>query len=422
MEGLSFPKDFLWGVATAAHQIEGFNYKSDWYEWEKKGKIKDGSSSEKACLSENRYLRDIDNIKNLNLNSYRFSVEWAKIETEKGKYSNKQIRRYKDMILELKKNSIEPIVTLFHFSLPSWFSEIGGFSKVENIKYFTNYVNKVVKEFKGLVQYYIIINEPMVYLTQGYLFGEWPPGENSIEKTYEVGKNLLIMYDKTYNLIKKIDPYTKISIAKHTSVYEPYNKLSLKDRLATNKVRNLFDHVFVDSILKQKILPPFGKEELLNHNSDLDFIGINYYTKRYIKYDNEKNFDIKTKSNHLTDIGREFYPEGIEKVLDRFSKYDIPIMITENGIADEEDRYRTRYLLITLEKIHESMKKGIKIIGYMHWSLMDNFEWVEGTSMRFGLYRTDYNNHLMTLRNSGEIYSKIAKENSISESFLKFIK
>lgn len=422
MEGLSFPKDFLWGTATAAHQIEGFNYKSDWYEWEKKGKIKDGSSSEKACLSENRYLRDIDNIKNLNLNSYRFSVEWAKIETEKGKYSNKQIKRYKDMILELKRNNIEPIVTLFHFSLPSWFSKIGGFSKVENIKYFTNFSHKIVKEFKGLVQYYIVINEPMVYLTQGYLFGEWPPGEKSIDETYEVGKNLLIMYDKTYNLIKKMDPYTKISIAKHASVYEPYNKLSLKDRIATNRVRHLFDHVFIDSILKQKILPPFGKEELLDHNSDLDFIGINYYTKQYIKYDKEKKFDIKTKSNHLTDIGWEFYPEGIEEVLDRFAKYDIPIMITENGIADEEDRYRTRYLLITLEKIHKSMKKGIKIIGYMHWSLMDNFEWIEGTSMKFGLYKTDYNNHLMMLRNSGEIYSKIAKNNAISETFLKFIK
>lgn len=422
MEGLSFPKDFLWGVATSAHQIEGFNYNSDWYEWEKQGKIKDGSSSEQACLSENNYLRDIENIKNLKLNSYRFSIEWAKIETEKKEYNNKQINRYKDMIINLKKNNIEPIVTLFHFSLPKWFANLGGFSKQENIKYFMNYVYKIVKELKGLVQYYIIINEPMVYLTQGYLFGEWPPGEKNLEEAYEVGKNLLIMYDKTYNLIKKIDPYTKISIAKHTSVYEPYNKISLKDNIATNKVRNLFDHIFIDSIINQVVLPPFGEKEKLSHNSDLDFIGINYYTKRYIQYDKEKKFVIKTKSEHLTDIGWEFYPEGIEEVLERFGKYDIPIMITENGIADEEDRYRTRYLLITLEKIHQSMKKGIKIMGYMHWSLMDNFEWVEGISMRFGLYKTDYNNHLMILRNSGEIYLNIANNNFISETFLKFIK
>ncbi|MGM0639977.1 MAG: glycoside hydrolase family 1 protein [Thermotogota bacterium] len=422
MEGLSFPKDFLWGAATAAHQIEGFNYGSDWYQWEKKGKIKDGSSSEKACLSEKYYMRDIDKLNELNLNSYRFSIEWAKIETKKGDFNNKEIERYKNMIRELKKRNIEPIVTLFHFSLPIWFLEMGGFSKVENIKYFTNYVHRIVKELKGMVQYYIIINEPMVYLTQGYLFGEWPPGEKNIKEAYEVGKNLLIMYDKTYNMIKKMEPYSKISIAKHTSVYEPYSRMSMKDKIAANRIRELFDHTFVDSIVKQKILPPFGEKESLEYNSDLDFLGINYYTKRYIKYHKEKKFDIKTKSNHLTDIGWEFYPEGIEEVLERFSKYDIPIMITENGIADSEDRYRTRYILLTLEKIHYAIKKNIKIIGYMHWSLMDNFEWIEGLSMRFGLYKTDYNNNILILRNSGEIYSKIANKNNISESFLKFIK
>lgn len=422
MEGLSFPEDFLWGAATAAHQIEGFNYNSDWYMWEKKGKIKDGTSSEKACLSENNYMRDINNIVDLNLNSYRFSIEWAKIEPEKGYFNKKEIQRYIDMIKKMKEKNIEPVVTLFHFSLPIWFSNIGGFTKEENIKYFKNFVYKIVSELKGLVQYYIIINEPMVYLTQGFLFGEWPPGIKNINETYIVGKNLLLLYDKIYHLIKRIDPYTKISIAKHTFVYEPYNKMSLKDRIATNKVREIFDHVFIDSIVKQKILPPFGKGESLQNNSDLDFLGINYYTKRYVKYDKDKQFDIKTKSSHLTDIGWEFYPEGIEEVLERFKKYDLPIMITENGIADSEDRYRTRYLLVTLEKLYNALNNNIKIIGYMHWSLMDNFEWIEGLSMRFGLYKVDYINNIISLRNSGEIYSKIAKNNFISESFLKFIK
>lgn len=417
-----FPEGFLWGAATASHQIEGANYNSDWYEWEKKGKIKDNSSSDPGCQSEKYYERDITFLSDLNLNAYRFSVEWAKIQPDENSFCENHLQRYCKIVDILLSKRIEPVVTLHHFVNPLWFYNKGAFEKPENISFFLKFVEKMVSAFKEKVQYYTVINEPIVYAFTSYIDGSWPPGKKDWNAGMAVVRNLLVAYDEAYKIIKKINPNAKISVAKHTAVYRPYLSFSPIDIIASRTIQRYFDHAFIDSILDGKFAKPFGKNEKYSFSSDFDFIGINYYTKRFIHI-NKKNIETKTKDGMKTDIGWHYYPQGLYEVVDRFSKrYHKPLMITENGIADSEDRYRTAYIVSALYSINQAMKEGANVMGYMYWSLMDNFEWVEGNSMRFGLLQTDYNNNVLYMRNSAKIYSKIASDNKIEESTLKFIK
>lgn len=415
-----FQNGFLWGAATSSHQIEGANFNSDWYQWERKNKIKDGSSSNPGCNSGDNLSRDIELIKNLNLNSYRFSIEWAKIQPKEDVFDDKEMLKYLDFVNDLINNNIEPILTLFHFSLPLWFSNKGGFEKKENIIYFTNFVRKIGELFKGKVQFYNIINEPIVYIYMSYIEGLWPPGIKNEKLAYEIGKNLLYVYDESYSILKEIDKTNKISIAKHTAVYDSYKKYSLLNNYIKNKIENYFDHSFIDSILNNKFEKPFGKREKANFTSNFDYLGINYYTKRTIKYEKHNPVITYSKGNK-TDIGWLFYPEGIYNVLKRFEKYNLPILITENGIADKDDRLRNIYIIKTLHTINHCMQKDIKILGYIHWTLMDNFEWLEGQSMKFGLYHTNFKNYKFTLRNSANIFSNIVLDNRIPERYIKFI-
>lgn len=419
---ITFPENFLWGAATASHQIEGSNFNSDWYDWEKKGKIFDKTSSNPGCSSENNLNRDLEMIKNMGLNSYRFSVEWAKIQpNQDNNYNRIYAEKYLNFIKRLKDLEIEPIVTLFHFSLPIWFSQKGGFEKEENIKFFTDFVQFITSYFGKNVKYYTVINEPVVYAYSSYIEGIWPPGEKDEAKGMKVLKNLLFAYDESYKIIKSVNPESMVSIAKHTAEYFPYNNYSLSDKIAAARVKRYFDHSFIDSVINKKIMAPIGHGEKYDFESGFDFLGINYYTKRYISYKKSK-INVLTKEGVKTDIGWHYYPEGIEDVIKRFSKYKLPIIITENGIADQYDRYRARYIIQTLYIISRMIKEGADIRGYMHWSLMDNFEWAEGRSMRFGLYETDYGNLKFMLRNSGKVYSSIVTQNMISENIQKFIK
>ncbi|BBE32095.1 beta-glucosidase [Tepiditoga spiralis] len=422
MRDIVFSENFMWGVSTSSHQIEGNNKNSDWYEWEnEKGRIKDNTYSDPGCDSEHNFDRDLRMIKDINMNTYRFSIEWAKIQPNEDTFDEEYIEMYDSFIKNLLENNIKPIVTLFHFSLPKWFSKKGGFQESSNLDYFYKYIEKMIKKFGNKVKYYTIINEPVVYAYQSYVEGIWPPGKRNEDEAMKILKNLLYVYDTSYQIIKKINPDTKVSIAKHTAVYKPYRSSNIFDQIAYKKVMKYFDHSFIDSILEGQIKKPIGKNEKYSFNSDFDFLGINYYTKRYIKYSKNKII-IENRNDMLSDIGWPVYPEGIEEVLKRFKRYKKPIIITENGIADSQDRYRTMYILRTLYEIANSIKEGIDVKGYMHWSLMDNFEWSEGRSMRFGLYKTDYSNMNFYLRNSGKIYATIAQENKIIESNMMFIK
>ncbi|MFC1700991.1 family 1 glycosylhydrolase [Patescibacteria group bacterium] len=239
---MRFPKNFLWGAASSAHQVEGNNF-NDWTEWEKKNAKrlakkakkyyqkwqkeqfqemlkKENYISGRACDHYNRYEKDFDIAKSLNHNAHRFSIEWSRIEPEQGKFNQQEIEHYRKVILALKRRGIEPFVTLWHWTNPVWFSEKGGFEKHRNIKYFVNYAEKMVKELGKDVKFWITINEPNIYVSNSYLKGVWFPQKRNIFKYRKVLFNLIKAHKLSYDIIKNNFSKAKVGIAKNNIYFE----------------------------------------------------------------------------------------------------------------------------------------------------------------------------------------------------------
>lgn len=413
-----FPEGFLWGTATASHQIEGDNFYNDWWEFEKQGKVKNGQVSGKACDSWNRYEEDFDLIEKLNNNAYRFSIEWSRIEPEEGKFDESALERYRSMLLSLRRRNIEPFVTLHHFTNPLWIAKKGGWLNPEIIDYYLRYVKRIVSEFKDLVNYWMTINEPNAYAFMAYLYGQFPPQGKSLIKMLRVLNNMVKAHARAYEIIHQISPDAKVSIAYNVIYFEPKNPNSFIDKKLTNFGDRIYNRVFIETLITGKFSSPFIKEEIPYAKDTLDYLGINYYTRILM------GLKMGSPEGETSDFGWEIYPEGIYKVLKRF--YGLikkPIYITENGISDAKDEKRPKYLISHLIQLYKAIEEGVDVRGYFHWSLMDNFEWAEGFIQRFGLFETDFNTFERKWRESARIYSEIAKNNGITEDMeRKFLK
>ncbi|MGC8722016.1 MAG: glycoside hydrolase family 1 protein [Caldisericaceae bacterium] len=401
---------FLWGVASAAHQVEGGNIYSDWHEWEKEGKIKTGDSAVVACDHYNRYKEDFKLIKFLNNNAYRFSVEWSRIEKNEGEFDEKEIEHYVDMLKALKEMEIEPILTLHHFTIPLWLYSKGGLLNENFHSYFARFVKKVVPYFAPYVNYWITINEPVVLGMFAYIVGEWPPGHHSMKEGFSAIRELLLSHLEAYKIIKEEKTSSQVSIANNMTIFEPFNKFNPLDVTVNNQIKYMFNYTLLDSIFAGKMLKPLGKGEPIPLLKDsLDFIGLNYYSRVFIKF-SPKNMYEAVNKGELSDFNNEIYPEGIYTLLtDLKKRYGKSIMITENGIADHLDKWRPKLIQDTVGYLRKAKNSGVDILGYMHWSLMDNFEWAEGYSMRFGLYEVDFKTLERKPRKSAFVYKDIAQ-------------
>jgi beta-glucosidase len=410
-----FPKNFCWGAATSAHQIEG-DLKNNWTEWEKEhakveseyykkgGKrafnypigqvnIKEACTYEnyisgKAADSFNRYKEDVAILKELGLNAYRFSVDWSRIEPEKGRYSKEGIEYYKNLIKELKSNGIEPFLTCWHWPIPLWLEEEGGLLSENIVEYFGNYVEVLVENFGQDVKYWMTINEPLVVSSASYLQGKWPPQEKNILKFWKVCfVNLVNIHKRGYEVIKGYDNKLQVSLAKNNQRNKGYKK-----RLFNNLLVRIYDY--------------FSNELFLNKiKNHLDYIALNFYFDFdiYIK-------GLRDKYSKRSDIGWGLRPYSIYYVLkDLKDKYDLPIIITENGLADREDKYRKWWLDETLRAMEDALKDGVDLFGYLHWSLLDNFEWSEGHWPKFGLVEVDRETCERRIRESGEYYRDLIR-------------
>ena len=400
---IEFPKDFFWGAATSSYQVEGGNDNCDWWEWEARGAVKERSLD--ACRHYQLYNQDFDIAKSLSHNAHRLSIEWSRIQPEEGKFSEAQLNHYKDVIVSLRQRGLEPIVTLHHFTNPLWLSKKGGWKNKQAQKAFLSYVDYVVSALCTGVRYWVTINEPMVYASHAYVFGVWPPQEKSILSLIKVVDNLAGAHIQAYKLIHKIYknnnlacPY--VSIAKNVQAFVPCRAV-LKDRLAVylrNKFYNLY---FVDRVMRHKTL---------------DFIGINYYSRSLVEVQhwgiNNLISDVCThnhKSLKKNYMGWDIYPQGLYEVLMQFKKYNLPLFILENGICTQDDNQRWEFIRDHLAHLHRSIESGCKVIGYIYWSLMDNYEWDKGFSPRFGLVEVDYNTYERKIRESALKFSLVCK-------------
>lgn len=408
---LTFPISFLWGAATAAHQVEGDNY-NQWTRWEKNNAKTRAAEAEqklghlpawpniKQLASEpsnyisgrladhyNQYKLDFDLLEQMHMNAYRFSVEWSRIEPKEGQWNTAAIKHYRQYAAELKRRQIEPIVTLFHFTLPVWFEDHGGFEKRTNVKYFVRFAQKIVRELVSDIQFIITINEPEIYTQASYYMQDWPPAKGDLSSGQRVIKNLVLAHNQTAKALHQLNFHLKVSIAKNSKYFYAGNK-TLLSRLNMMRLQSKDDY-FIKKTIKQ-----------------CDFLGINYYMS-----DRIYGCKVRNPNQPVSDLGWDMQPANLQFVLERlYCKYHKPVMITENGLADAADNYRKWWLTRTLVAMQKAMDHGVKLEGYLHWSLIDNFEWAYGKWPRFGLAAIDYETGHRTLRPSARWFGRVIKQ------------
>jgi len=409
---LRFPKRFLWGAATSAHQVEG-NTHNNWTVWElenakslahaaphKMGdlpvwdEVKEEASRPENYVSTdavdhyNRYELDFDIAKKLNFNCFRFSIEWSRIEPQEGVWDAHEIQHYREYIAALKKRGLEPVVTLFHWTMPTWFADKGGFERSSNVKYFVRYAEKVLDELGQDLRLITTINEPDTVVFHGYFTLEHPPQRHSARKGIWVYRNMLLAHKRVYKLAHRMSRRYKVGFTKS------FAWIRLGDERRLTKWAARADFFFRDDL------------PLAYVGRSIDFIGMNYYfsDKRIgTKLDNE--------TENLNDLGWVMRPDDMAHVLKRLGRHGKPIIITESGVADRNDKYRKQWIMRSLQAISDSIADGVDVQGYIHWSLLDNFEWAYGRWPRFGLVAIDYENDMKrTVRKSALWYATVVKK------------
>jgi beta-glucosidase len=443
---LHFPANFLWGTATAAHQVEGGNTNNNWYEWENatdpktgKSRIWRGMKSGKAADHWNRFKEDVQLMKNLGVNSYRFSIEWSKVEPKQGWYDDAVIQHYSGEIDHLIQQGIVPMVTLHHFTQPIWFDELGGWEKEANLKHFIKFCEKVYEEFSQRVPFWCTFNEPTVFACVGWIQGSFPPGKgkgqlwNHIDDAVNVMQNIMIAHVQVYKALKAINPEPKIGIVHNMFPTNPYSRWNPLEYIAAyfaDKLTNDLVVQFFRTGIYKFNLPLLGKNfnlKMVDAPNTLDFLGFNYYSQMFYRVHLDAGDPIRAEAhpddariNAMTDMEYAPYPEGLYYCLKGLSEAfpNIPLYITENGIADEDDSRRKMFLKRYLYAVSRAIKDGVDVRGYFYWTLMDNFEWAFGYDMRFGLYEVDYGkNHdgvnatlQRKLRPGSEYFVKVVKK------------
>jgi len=421
-----FPDGFLWGASTAAYQVEGGNTGSALHAWEKgQGWEPCGS----AAGSWEMWPDDIRCLQALGLNAYRFSVEWSRVEPHPGEFDEAAIGRYREMAASLRKAGIRPIVCLHHFSEPAWLFERfpDGWLTSGPALAFTGFVDRIVPELRTDVHDWLTFNEPMVWLLFAYAIGHFPPGKRralSLERTFYKGgllESVLSAHREAYKLIHRYDPEARVSIAQNVADLEPAH--AGRADLEALRAWDLFMH--------RKFL------DLAHSWGTLDFLGLNYYTRIFVSASRlpcmpfgalpaygeveallgSRLFRLlggRRGGRPLTDMGWEVVPEGLGRVVRRlWEAYKLPVLVTENGLADSTGERRDGFIREHLESLARAGADGVPLLGYLHWSLIDNYEW-GSFKPKFGLFSVDREHgHKRTPAPGAKLYAEIVKNNSV---------
>lgn len=399
-----FPKDFLWGSATSAYQTEGNNDNTDWWEWEQRTPKTEDNNPEPsgiACDSYNRYEEDFKLAKKLNQNAIRISVEWARIEPQEGVFDQKEIEHYQKVLQSAQEQGLKTYVTLHHFTNPIWFSKLGGWTSMKSAFYFARYAKKCAENFNGWVDTFLTINEPQVYALMSYTVGTWPPNKKNYWYSLIVQINFMRAHRAAYDAIKEVKA-VPVGIVNNIVWYEIHNKKFHVGWLLETLIAKLLFFLNTDFFMKP----------ILNKT---DVIGLNYYFTNRIK-----GFGLSNPNAFVSDLNWWIDPKGLENVLLYLKKYNKDIFITENGLADSQDRIRSEFINVMLTACANAIDKAVPLKGYFHWSLLDNYEWHHGFWPRFGLVEIDRSNDLKRKpRKSAEFYARICKENKINRQSIE---
>ena len=420
-----FPPDFLWGTATSSHQVEGSNQNSDWWRFEnQEGSTLDGSRSLLACDWWNNAELDFDHAKEIGTNALRLSLEWSRIEPEPGAFSQEAIERYRTMLEGLHKRGIEPMVTLHHFSNPLWLVEKGDFSCELVVEYFQRYAAKAVKELGDLVPKWITINEPMVYIVLRYIQNAFPPpNQAGWRAAFRAVQYLLRCHAAAYHTIKESYPESIVGVAKQFRPISPRANGNFLDAWWAKRLSRIFNDSWLDSMATGRIRWPIGRGVIDDLAGTFDFIGINYYSRAHVRfpptpnrlYEEQGQDGQSMEGDSLFDL----YPGDLFTIIKDCLKYSKPIYITESGLPDAEDELRPTHILTHLRELWRAVSFNYPVMGYYHWSLIDNYEWERGWTQRFGLIELDPDSQERQWRGSAHLYQEICRTNSISSEMAR---
>jgi beta-glucosidase len=422
-----FPKGFLWGTATAAHQVEGDNTNNSWADWENQpGRIIDGQKAGKACdWWGGRWKEDFKRALDTGQNAHRLSIEWSRIQPTRDTWDEKALDRYVEMMRWLVDHKMTPLVTLHHFSDPFWLTKIGGWENPETPALFEAFTRKVVPALAEYVNMWVTINEPNVYVLCGWLGPTFPPGKNSLPLAAIVVENLVRGHARAYYAIHELQPQAQVGVAVNYRSMVPARSWSLLDRIPVSLQNQIYNNAFHDALATGKLNLVFKRVSIPEAANTQDYIGVNYYSRDEIKFDITKPGEMFGSSSFpkgalLSATGfLANVPEGMFDALKWAHKYDLPILVTENGVEDDKDSLRPRYTIEHLYQIWRAANFNWRVKGYFHWSLVDNFEWERGWTQRFGLWGLDVETQKRIRRPSVDLYEAICKENGISSELVE---
>jgi beta-glucosidase len=404
-----FPEGFLWGTASAAHQVEGDNRNCDWWEFEQQpGRIANGDSSAVANDHYHRYREDFAMLRELNQNAHRLSIEWSRIEPSPGEFDAHQIRHYRDVLGDLREQGIQPMVTLHHFTSPSWFASKGGWSAKGSAHAFLPFVHRVVDQLGDLAGLWCTINEPNLYAANAWITGEFPPGRRGdLAAMYRVTNNMHKAHELAYRAIKRRWPESLVGLSHHKLLFLPGSN-KRRDRWAAKASQLALDRWPVAPGMLRRVV-----------EATSDYIGIAHYWGQMCAFDARRPRDqfirrFNVPGRPVTDMGLSTDPAWMRVVLNEVGKLGKPVYITENGLATHDDEWRGRFITETLSNVLLAIGDGVDVRGYFHWTNTDNFEWARGYATQFGLIEVDRKSLERTIKPSGRIYGRIAASNSLA--------
>jgi beta-glucosidase len=419
-----FPKGFLWGAATASHQVEGNNTNNNWWKWEQEGHTVHKSGL--ACdWWGGRWREDFDRAAETGQNAHRLSVEWSRIQPTPDRWDEDALEKYRAMLRGLKERGMMPMVTLHHFSNPLWLEEMQGWETGAVIPLFEKFVRKTVGALKEYCTLWCTINEPNVYALSGYANGAFPPGVNDFKRAVQVEANMLRGHAVAYRTIHEIQPEARVGYALHYRPMVPRSWSPL-DKLMRNMRYSGINMAFPSGISTGVLKSPVGNISIPEAKGTQDYLGINYYSQDTISFNIANQKELFTHSGFPEDADfseNKFIaniPEGFYDSLKWAVRTypDLPIIVSENGVEDSTDKMRPRYLAQHIHQMWRGVNFNWPIKGYFHWSLVDNFEWERGWTQRFGLWGLDPETQKRTKRPSADLYADICHENGLSSEMV----
>ncbi len=430
----SFPDGFLWGAATSHHQVEGNDFHNDWWRFEQlPGSIHRGDVSGTACRHWERYDQDFSLAAGDGHNAHRLSIAWSRIEPERGRINGAAVSHYHEVFASLRRHGLLPIVTLHHFTNPLWIADHGGWESRATVDAFCDFARFCGGEFGGEVDWWCTVNEPEVYAFRAYSEGLWPPRKRDDGAALGVIANMLEAHGRAYRILHDVDRIDAdgdgrpaiVGFAKHLVQLEPAWPWFPPDALRARIEDQVFNASVMNAAATGEIaLAIPGVRPVRRRVPELagamDYFGLNYYTRWLVKALGPEPH-VARSGAPLNDLGWELYPEGLALAVRRAHEAarrvrpDVPVLVTEHGIADAADSFRPRELVAALTALQGAIAGGANVRGYLHWSLMDNFEWADGFRGRFGLYGVDFSDpeRPRTRRRSAEQFSAIARSNRL---------